>query len=867
MRPTFADIAQRYPCMPVLSGSKRPAPPISTKIVELRGRTPTAAETTSWWPERGEYAIGIHCGALAGVVCIDFDDPETFAPWLEWLRDHDESLAGRVCQVKTPNGYHVWYRTSAPPATTKLARYSSPRQTAKGTTDDTRIEVRGVGAYALAPPSPGYEILSGDLLDLPEISDDEQGLLLSLARLFDEAEGISSSSPATGDGQRPGDWFNETADWDELVREAGGHTPLRRGRHTTYTRPGKRSGVSLSIGCGAGGDLARVFTSNWPPLKQRTYDKFGFFAELHHGGDVAAAARAISGQNEFPRTTRPSTSAPSLSVVDGGEPIRIKANNRYLNDVVDEALAALRCANEPPYVFVRDGALVRLARNEDGHQRIQRVCRHGLRYEMAGAAEWFRSTEKGEKPTTPPLDVVDAVLAFAAPPAGFPALRAVAEAPIVAQNGRIWHGPGYEPTTRTYVGDAGRIPEWKGTGKEAAQWLLENVLCDFRFDDEASRTNALAFMVTPIVAPYIDALLPIFLVDAPSPRSGKGLLVKAALLPALGYAPPAQAVSDRDEEFEKMLFTQVIEGAPVIFLDNVDRPLRSAALAALVTSGTFTGRVLGLSQSATARVRSLIALTMNNAKLSMDLAGRSVYMRIDAKVENPDLRTGFRHAKLERWILENRGQALSAVLGMAQAWLTAGRPDGSARKGSFETWAAVVGGILEICEQPGFLANDERLKASAAVDIEAWKTFYRAWWEEFQDSPVTAKQVRELAEDGECIDFVFAKASTDRGRQTAFGSALAKMLDRIIGGFTVQRFTPLHGAPRFKLSCEVNQVNSQTSYAREKPELLSDAQQTAFTYSWPQSGSPGSPLGSETGDPTSEVHPGPSDDEGWGPPR
>ena len=51
-----------------------------------------------------------------------------------------------------------------------------------------------------------------------------------------------------------------------------------------------------------------------------------------------------------------------------------------------------------------------------------------------------------------------------------------------------------------------------------------------------------------------------------------------------------------------------------------------------------------------------------------------------------------------------------------RAWLAAGRPPGKRILGSFESWAAVVGGILEHAGVPGFLQDTEQLYEAADVD-------------------------------------------------------------------------------------------------------------------------------------------------------
>jgi hypothetical protein len=59
------------------------------------------------------------------------------------------------------------------------------------------------------------------------------------------------------------------------------------------------------------------------------------------------------------------------------------------------------------------------------------------------------------------------------------------------------------------------------------------------------------------------------------------------------------------------------------------------------------------------------------------LARRSVLIRLDANVERPAERKGFRHPNLLAYARGNRGQLVWACLTLIQAWVAAGRPSGS----------------------------------------------------------------------------------------------------------------------------------------------------------------------------------------------
>ena len=116
-------------------------------VIPLRPKTKEAAirwakyqrevaeeeEIRSWFAT--DKNIGIVCGqASGGLVVRDFDEAEAYAAWAAANPD----LAGALPTVRTPRGYHVYFRVAG----------DCPRL---WVTDSG--EVRGAGGYVVAPPS------------------------------------------------------------------------------------------------------------------------------------------------------------------------------------------------------------------------------------------------------------------------------------------------------------------------------------------------------------------------------------------------------------------------------------------------------------------------------------------------------------------------------------------------------------------------------------------------------------------------------------------------------------------------------------------------------------------------------------------
>lgn len=111
--------------------------------------------------------------------------------------------------------------------------------------------------------------------------------------------------------------------------------------------------------------------------------------------------------------------------------------------------------------------------------------------------------------------------------------------------------------------------------------LLEEMVQDFPFESQADKANALGSAFERLVREMMDGPLPFNLVEAPTPGSGKGLMVRA-VLGASGTIAPAWAEVTDEAEMRKALTTFFMAGNEVLFIENATRPF---------TSGVFTGAI------------------------------------------------------------------------------------------------------------------------------------------------------------------------------------------------------------------------------------------------------------------------------------
>jgi putative DNA primase/helicase len=412
-----------------------------------------------------------------------------------------------------------------------------------------------------------------------------------------------------------------------------------------------------------------------------------------------------------------------------------------LADVTRAAWAAIDAANSPPFLFSLGSLPVRLERDDSGALVTRVLTLDRARYVLARVAEFIEpkkgrgAAAKPAEDTFPPLAVVHDVLAKPEPP--LPKLTSIVEVPVLTRDGRIREVPGYDPAAGVYFEPPSgfvlpAVPAHP-TARDlvaAVALIADDLLGDFPFLSLTERAHAIGLLVLPFVRELIDGPTPLHVAEAPGPGHGKTLLLHALLAPALGRPPALMAHPGgrNDEEMRKRLTAILASGCRAAVFDNLHGRLDSAALATALTAREWTDRLLGRTEMTSFPVTIIWAASANNATLSLEMARRSVRMRLDAGAERPWQRTGFRHSNLMAWTLEHRPALVAAALTMGRAWIDAGRPPGPRGLGMFESWARVVGGILTVAGLEGFLGNLDDLYETADRDGAELRAFIAAWW-------------------------------------------------------------------------------------------------------------------------------------------
>jgi hypothetical protein len=460
-------------------------------------------------------------------------------------------------------------------------------------------------------------------------------------------------------------------------------------------------------------------------------------------------------------------------------------------DLLSLVMPALRGLAEiqqrAPEVFQRGGQLVRVT----AKGQIEPLSALDLQWRLADAVRWIKAEPGGSEDVhvSPPATVARDGIAIGDYPALIPELDRVTTVPVLRADGSLQTKPGYDPTSRCFyapaTGLAGlELPdEITATDVEwAKKMLLTELLRDFPFVSESDRANALSIVFTPFVRDLIAGPTPLHWISAPEPGTGKGKLVDAALAPACGRVP-SRSFPESNAEARKAITTELRQGAPAIKWDNVRGKVTSAPLEAALTEGRWTDRLLGGNNSVDLPITPVWTLTANNATPGTDLKRRCVLIRLDAKNERPYRRAGpsegtlWRHP-LPEWAWENRRDLVAAALILIKCWVQQDRPSGmTGRLGSYESWEAVVGGILEAAGVEGFLDNVDHLDASEDTERDELTEFLRAWQAAYGTTELTARQ---LVEDAALREHVGAHVAT--WSASCVGAFLRQRRDRIAGG-------------------------------------------------------------------------------------
>ena len=473
-----------------------------------------------------------------------------------------------------------------------------------------------------------------------------------------------------------------------------------------------------------------------------------------------------------------------LNYQGSGDTITVlRADEGDLGRAVDRVWSLLMASNRTPWVFRFAGQATWVVPDDEGRPVATMITEERLRHMLARLAQWKRLNGKGELVAAPPpIAVVKSVLAT--PDPALPVLVGIVNTPVFGRGGTLLTTPGYHPDARLlYAPPPGftvpAIPARPSKLEIAAarNLLCEDLLGDFPFVGPAELAHVIALLLLGFLRGMIDGPTPLHLIEKPTPGSGATLMVDAVATILTGSGASVMTEGSDDDEWRKRVTAKLRQIPSIVLIDNLRSKLDSSAVAAALTANFWEDRILGASEMARLPIRCVWIATGNNPEFSNEMARRLVRIRLDPHEERPWQRTGFRHPDLMTWVRANRPRLVAACLILCQAWIVAGRPRGARTIGSFENWAHVVGGVLEVAGIPGFLGNLDEMMEASDSEGAGWSTFIAAWWDRFGTADVGASDLFDVAMF--CDPAPPVTGHTDRAQKTSFGIALKKMRDRV----------------------------------------------------------------------------------------
>ena len=386
--------------------------------------------------------------------------------------------------------------------------------------------------------------------------------------------------------------------------------------------------------------------------------------------------------------------------------VELTLDEMIVNDRVVELLA------ERGDIFDHNGSLaVIVDEHVDGEEcrkTIQHLSLATLREFISTTCRFFTwSIDKETGDETPtwqrtPKWCYDAVLARGSWSDIRP-IRGIVTSPVLRADGSILQAAGYDADSGLYVDLTEVFPEItsapSAVDTQRAVALLFDLVADFPFRDDASRSAWLASLLTPLAREaYRGCTGPLFLFDANVRGSGKSLLADINSLVVTGREATRLTAPRDDDEARKRITALVNDSDRIVLIDNINGRFGCASLDAALTGTVWKDRRLGHTELIEAPLRMAWYASGNNVILAADTARRVCHVRLESPLENPEDREGFKYPDIRRHVRQNRPALLTAALTILRGYYAAKRPDQRLKPwGSFEGWSDLVRATIVWC--------------------------------------------------------------------------------------------------------------------------------------------------------------------------
>ena len=474
--------------------------------------------------------------------------------------------------------------------------------------------------------------------------------------------------------------------------------------------------------------------------------------------------------------------------------------------------------------YQRGGLIVTVVTDPGTREtRVQDVSAPALVRALAGAATWERFDARSEDwvRTDPPARHA-AVLFDSTSYHHLPVLSGLTRQPYLRSDGSLMTAAKYDAATGVFgVFDARgfSVPESPTRADaETALVLLKDILTEFSFPSDTDLAAALSAMLTAAVRPSL-AHAPMFHARAHMVGSGKSYLCELITALATPQRGTPTTFPGDDEECRKLLLAELLRAPAVIEFDNLTSDLVAhKSLCTALTSEYMTGRILGVSKTASVSTRALFLSSGNNVGPVQDMTRRCITIHLDPSCEVPAARN-FKRPELVREVLRERACYVSAALTIVCAWIAAGRPKTACKS------MAGYGDWSDLCRQPllwlGLADATESVFEAMAEDPDR-ETLGRlliAWQSAFGKTPAmvrdAVKQAAAFHDEHAELREVLHDVADERGEinRRRLGWWIRRHAGRIVDGRRFVRSSGNRSAEAWQVE-SVSPVSSVSSAPR-----------------------------------------------------
>lgn len=501
----------------------------------------------------------------------------------------------------------------------------------------------------------------------------------------------------------------------------------------------------------------------------------------------------------------------------------IKAEAGEIGRIADAAERELAATKR---YYQRGGLIVSIATDPESKETtIRPVSQPALLRALSGCAIWTRFDSRSDSDVVidPPAKHVN-VLFDSEAYNHLPALAGIARQPHLRSDGSIVRDAGFDSLTGLFgVFDMRQfnIPD-KPTQQQAIDALqeLRGLLTEFEFSNEHDEAAALAGILTAAIRPSLPTA-PMFHIKAPQIASGKSYLSGIIAMFASPTNPSAVAFPTNDEECQKLLLATLLAAPGTVVFDNLTTDLIPyKSLCSALTEAHLTGRILGVSKTATVGTRALFLSSGNNVDAVRDMARRCITIALDPKVETPATRA-FKGDPLAT-VREDRARYVSLALTVIRSWIVAGQPTTPCKPlASYGQWSAWVRQPLLWLGLPDPAARVFEQLAQDP-DRESLGRLLHAWQGVIGNSPAMIREAVDKCDGyaaSEELREALKEVAEERGEinRKRLGRWIARHQGRIVDGMRFEKASGTTFAERWQVK-SVTLVKSV--YTPQQPESV-----------------------------------------------